>query len=125
MDWADFRFRYTELKVRTMSGKSGINAENRLDICERIAKPATLADMADTDALEELQIQLLEGKGRSRPGQRGQSPATVHGYMQTLLAALNWAAKKRWLPSVPGDRPHRCGGRGRLHEGPAPGGLGV
>jgi hypothetical protein len=38
-----------------------IDAENRLDIAERILKPKTLGDVTNSEALRDLQSRLLAG----------------------------------------------------------------
>src|SRR6478672_1400618 len=54
MEWADFRLRYSELQLTTLREKTILAAESRLDIAERILKPRTLADVANSEALHEL-----------------------------------------------------------------------
>ena len=99
MPWEGFRDRYTRLQLTTLRKKSAIDAESRLDVAERILKPRTLADVANSDALHTLQAKLLAGE-QSRYN-RPRAPYTVKGYMAAVLAALNWAAYMEWLPSVP------------------------
>jgi integrase len=107
MPWELFRERYTELQLNGLRDKSAIDAESRLDIAERILKPRTLADVANSEALHNLQARLLAGeesevgkKGERRP--RGpRSPVTARNYVVTVLAALSWAEYMGWLPAVP------------------------
>ena len=99
MDWDVFRDRYRELQLNGLRKKSIDAAESRLDICERVLKPKTLSDMANPEALHELQSKLLagaEGKKSSR------SPHTVKSYITALLTPLKWAHDTMgWLPSIP------------------------
>ena len=99
MDWEDFRERYTEIQLSTLRCKSRTDAENRLDIAERILRPSVLSDVADREALHLLQTRILEGAESrfSRP----RSPFTTTGYMKAILAALHWAESMGWLASVP------------------------
>jgi integrase len=107
MDWQDFRERFRDLHLKTLREDSREASEVRLDVAERIVKPRTLADIANTETLHDLQAKLLEGtestvgpkdKKRSR-GPR--SPHTVKSYMVAVLSALNWAKDMEWLQSVP------------------------
>ena len=82
---------------------SAKDAESRLDISERILKPHILADVANSEALTQLQCGLLAGQ-ESRYGRR-RSPHTVKGYMGAVLAAMNWANLQGWIDSVPRIRP--------------------
>jgi integrase len=95
------------LQLAGLREKSRIDAESRLDIAERILKPRTLANVANSEALHDLQARLLAGeesevgkKGERRP--RGpRSPVTARNYIVTVLAALSWAEYMGWPPSVP------------------------
>jgi hypothetical protein len=99
MDWQEFRERYAELQLSTLREKSQDDATYRLDIAERILKPKRLSDVANSEALHELQSSLLAGEGTKKPKPR--SPHTVRTHMAVLMAALNWAAYMGWLPAVP------------------------
>lgn len=99
MLWDDFRERYTDLHLSTLRVKSAIDAESRLDVAERILKPRTLGDVADSESLHYLQQQLLVGT-ESRFS-RARSPVTASNYMLVVTGALNWAAYMGWLASVP------------------------
>ena len=107
MPWSDFRERYSELQLGSLRMKSAIDAESRLDIAERILKPKTLADVANSEALHDLQSRLLAGEESMRGPKdkreaRGpRSAVTARNYIVTVLAALNWAEYMGWLPSVP------------------------
>ena len=59
--WADFRDQFTELHLTTLRDGSAADSESRLDIAEKILKPRTLADVANSDALHTLQTRLLAG----------------------------------------------------------------
>ena len=98
MAWAEFRERYRELQLSGLRERSADCADDRLDIAERILKPRTLADVADSEALHELQAKLLAGE-ESRYGTR--SAVTTRNYIVSLMAALNWAATMGWLAVVP------------------------
>lgn len=105
MAWDVFRQRYYELQLSTI--KSAADTESRLDICERILKPRTLGDVANSEALHELQQKLLAGaECRQSPKAkehvvRPRSPHTVKTNMAVVLAALRWAEYMGWLTSVP------------------------
>jgi len=110
MRWDDFREAYRDLQLVTLREKSAIDAESRLAVAERIIKPRTLGDMANSDALHTLQTRLLAGaEGRVIVDEEGnrvrqtcpRSPHTVKSYMASILAALNWAVYMEWLPRVP------------------------
>lgn len=99
MSWEEFRHRHLELHLSTLRPKSRKDAGIRLDIVEKILKPRLLADVADSEALQELQNKLLAGANsrHSRP----RSPHTVQTYMAIVFGALNWAAQMGWLKAVP------------------------
>ncbi len=97
MGWDDFRLRYSELQLSTLREKTINAAESRLDIAERILKPRTLADVANGEALHQLQSQLLAGDEGNGP----RAAYTVRNYMAAVMASLNWAATMGWLPTVP------------------------
>ncbi|TWT60841.1 tyrosine-type recombinase/integrase [Rubinisphaera italica] len=99
MDWKDFREEYRVLHLATVRDKTAQDAESRLDIAERIIKPKSLGKMADTTALQALQVKLLSGE-HSRDN-RPRSDYTVRGYMKAVLAALNWAYRQDWLEREP------------------------
>lgn len=114
MPWDEFREKYRKLKLLGGNRKPGgiEAAEYRLDVVQRILKPRTLADVASDAALEDLQTKLLRGEGaRPKTKKEGEekprilvprSPHTVKSYMRAVLAALNWACKKKkWLSTVP------------------------
>jgi integrase len=88
LSWLEFRRNYRELK-RFRSDGARESAEVRLDICEKLVNPIRLRDMADPTVLARLQAQLLVSR----------SEHTVKSYMQTLVAALNWAHQFGWLGS--------------------------
>lgn len=103
MAWDDFRERYSTLHLSTLRVKSSVNAESRLDVAERILKPRTLGDVANSEALHELQQKLLVGaEGKLN---RPRSPVTAKNYMIVVTGALNWAVYMGWLPSVPRVKP--------------------
>jgi integrase len=99
MAWSDFRERYTDLQLSSLRRRTAADSESRLDIAERIIKPKRLGDMADSEALHELQAKLLAGV-ESRYD-RPRSAHTVKSHMATVMAALNWAEYMGWLPAVP------------------------
>ena len=99
MAWDEFLDRYTSLQLSSLRKRSSVDAQNRLELMARIAKPKRLADMADSETLHDLQARLLAGE-LSRFG-RGRSAHTVKTNMATMMAALNWAEFMGWLPSVP------------------------
>ncbi|MCX7428845.1 MAG: site-specific integrase, partial [Planctomycetia bacterium] len=99
MPWSEFRHEYSETQLVTLRPRSRINAESRLDIAERIMRPRTLADMADSAALHRLQARLQAG-AHGRDG-RPRAAFTVKNYMRAVLASLNWAHVQGWLPSRP------------------------
>ena len=97
MEWELFREKYRDLKLSRLRDKSIRTAESWLDICERIVKPKTLADMCRPETLVKLQNQLADGV-LSRRG-KPRSKQTVRSCMANLIAALNWAATMGWLNS--------------------------
>ncbi len=99
MAWSDFRNRYTTLELSRLRKNSRTSAETRLELAERILKPQRLRDVADSEALHDLQAQLL--KGAEGTTGRGRSPHTVKSHMAAVMAALNWAALMEYLPAVP------------------------
>lgn len=99
MEWSDFREQYRTLHLSTVRDSTAFHAESRLDIAERILKPKTLGDVADPTALQRLQARLLAGDSSRRTKPR--SAHTVRGYMNCILAALNWAYLQDWLPTPP------------------------
>ena len=99
MEWPDFREQYRTLHLATVRDGTVLHAESRLDLAERILKPKTLGDMADTNALQQLQAKLLAGEQSRRKKPR--SPHTVKGYIGCVLAALSWAHMQDWLPTAP------------------------
>lgn len=102
MDWEEFRERYRQLRLNSLREGSAISADSRLDIAERILKPRTLADVANSESLHDLQARLLAGEGGvNEDEQRPRSKHTVKNYMATILAALNWGCTMGWLPAVP------------------------
>ncbi|HMP78923.1 MAG TPA: tyrosine-type recombinase/integrase [Pirellulaceae bacterium] len=99
MPWDDFREHFRVLHLNTLRDSSAIHAESRLDLAERVLRPKTLGDLADANALHQLQAKLLVGEVSRR--QKPRSAHTVRGYMSSVLAALNWAYLQGWLPSSP------------------------
>ena len=105
MPWDDFRQRYSKIHLSGL--KSAVDAESRLDVIERILKPRTLADVADSETLHDLQQRLAVGEAPrickdKKPGPVvPRSPHTVRTTMAVLLAALHWAEYMGWLPAVP------------------------
>lgn len=86
------------MKKGRVQGLPGLLPESRLDLAEKILKPKTLADIADPNSLQRLQAQLLAGSNSRR--QKPRSNHTVRGYMNSILAALNWAHLQGWLPTA-------------------------
>lgn len=99
MAWEDFREQYRVLHLATVRDGTSVHAESRLGLAERIIKPKTLANLADPNALQQLQAKLLAGEQSRRKKPR--SAHTVRGYMNSVLAALNWAHLQGWLPNAP------------------------
>lgn len=99
MDWSDFREQYRTLHLITVRESTAIHAESRLDLAERILKPRTLGDVVHANALQQLQAKLLSGSQSRRKKPR--SAHTVRGYMNSVLAALNWAYVQGWLSTPP------------------------
>lgn len=97
MAWDEFRERYRDLHLATLREKSIASAETRLDAAENILKPRTLADVANGEALHELQAKLSAGVAGKGP----RAKYTVRNYMAAVIAALNWAETIGWLPAVP------------------------
>lgn len=109
MSWEVFRERYSAEALHGLARRTKTirSAESRLDLAERILMPRTLADVADGDALSDLQMKLLKGtESRKRKGGRldegrPRSKHTVKSHMAAVVAALNWAVSKQWLTAVP------------------------
>ena len=99
MSWDDFREEYRVLHLSTVRDSTASHAESRLDLAERILKPRTLGEVAEPNALQQLQAKLLAGAESRRKKPR--SAHTVRGYMNSVLAALNWAHLQGWLPNAP------------------------
>jgi len=99
MTWDDFREQYRVLHLATVRDSTTIHAESRLDLAERILKPRTLGDVADSNALQRLQARFLAGEQSRRNKPR--SAHTVRGYMNSVLSAMNWAYLQGWLPVAP------------------------
>ncbi len=102
MSWDDFRDEYRRLYLeQDCRPKSIIDSDSRLDVAERIIKPTTIGDMATRENLERLQAALLEGVESRFDPPRPRSAHSVRSHMATVLAALNWAVSRDWLPAVP------------------------
>lgn len=99
MGWQDFREEFRVLHLNSLRASTAIHAESRLDLAERILRPKTLGEIADPNALQQLQAKLLAGDRSRRKKPR--SSHTVRGYMNSVLAALNWAYWQGWLPNPP------------------------
>lgn len=99
MTWSDFREQYRVLHLATVRVGTAVHAESRLDLAERILKPRTLGDVADSNALHQLQAKLLAGEQSRRNKPR--SHHTVKGYIGCILAALNWAHLQGWIAVAP------------------------
>ncbi len=99
MAWEEFRERFSTGHLAGLRRSSLVDGNSRLNVIERIAKPRTLADLATSESLHDLQNDLLAGV-ESRKG-RPRSPHTVKTYMAVMIAALNWAQYMGWLDSVP------------------------
>jgi len=99
MDWDDFREDYRLLHLSTVRETTAFHAESRLDLAERILKPKTLGEIADPNTLQQLQAKLLSGSESRRNMPR--SVHTVRGYINSVLAALNWAYLQGWLVHQP------------------------
>lgn len=97
MRWEDFRERYRALQLEGLREKTYDAAQSRLDIAERILKPRTLGDVANSESLHDLQARLLAGEHGKGP----RAEYTVRNYMAAVVASLNWAVYMGWLPSVP------------------------
>jgi len=98
MPWESFRDEYSRLKVSTFhSEESMISSEVRLDICERIVKPRTLADMCKSETLSRLQAELRAGAASRK---KTRAASTTQNYLKALLAALNWAHDLEWIEKV-------------------------
>lgn len=99
MEWSHFREQYRVLHLMTVRDGTATHAESRLDLAERILKPKSLGDVADPNLLQQLQAKLLAGASSRRKKPR--SAHTVRGYMNSVLASLNWAHLQGWLPTAP------------------------
>lgn len=99
MPWDDFREQYRTLHLNGLRERSALHAESRLDMAEQVLKPKTLGDVAAAHSLQKLQAKLLAGEVSRRKKPR--SPHTVRGYINAILASLNWAFVQGWLDKQP------------------------
>lgn len=99
MEFSSFREQYRTLHLEGLRDGSVVDAESRLDLAEQILRPKTLGELATPFALQKLQAELLAGAKSRRKKPR--SPHTVRGYMNSVLAALNWAYTQQWLTEAP------------------------
>jgi integrase len=98
MPWESFRDEYSRLKVSTFhSEESMVSSEVRLDVCERIVKPRSLADMCKSETLSRLQAELRAGAVSRK---KSRAASTTQNYLKALLAALNWAHDMEWIEKV-------------------------
>ena len=107
MAWDDFREQYRILHLKTVRESTAIHAESRLDLTERILAPKKLSDVADPNALQQLQARLFAGEQSRRNMPR--SAHTVKGYINSVLSVLNWAYLQGWLPVAPKLRKIKTG----------------
>ena len=77
MAWDDFRQQYSKLQLISLRKGSHEAAEVRLDVAVCISKPKTLADLAVSEALHDLQARLLGGE-QSMVGPKGKKRACGH-----------------------------------------------
>lgn len=99
MAWEDFRERYRDIHLAPLRPKTQYDNDRRLEVITRVLKPRTLADVANVDALTDLQSKLLAG-AESRYS-RPRSPHSVRTYMAVIVGSLNWAVEMGWLEAAP------------------------
>lgn len=95
MRWEHFREDYSRLKLSTLRTSTAESTENRLDVCQRILRPRTLADLTKPGKFERLKAELLAGTASRLNKPR--SAHTTNSYLAALVAALNWAHTQGYL----------------------------
>ena len=136
MDWQAFRLEYSRLHLDGLRDKTSIDSESRLDIAERIIKPRTLADLADSPRTQSIAAGTLEGSRESvRPAAAalGSQRSLAHGVgsRRTQLGGpARMARKGSSIPKVKTSK-LRCGravrspGRNSTDAGQVPGVVGA
>ena len=92
MPWQAFRELYRNRHLVELRRRSMKTMESRLSICESIAKPDSLSDMAARDSLVKIRQELLASD---------RSAHTVKGLMTCIVAALRWAEAEGLIDAVP------------------------
>ena len=101
ISWEDFRERYDEEKLATLSPKTAQCASVVFNHVERILRPRRLSDL-NQQALGLFQTQLRK---------TGIKETTIAGHLRHLRAALSWAVRQKMLAEVPLiEKPHRASG---------------
>jgi integrase len=89
--WEAFRERYEEEHVPSLSAESAAKIQVVLGIVARIINPARLRD------INERRLSHLAAELRSEQ----KSDSTIHSYLATLKAMLNWAKSQRMINECP------------------------
>lgn len=113
MAWETFRERYESEHVPKLTLESGAKIQVVFGLVDRILRVRHLRDIG------ERQLSRLEAALR----QEGKSDSTIHSYLSTLKAMLNWAQSQRLInacPAFPKIPRRKRSGRGDLMKGRAP-----
>jgi hypothetical protein len=128
MDWSDFREHFRTLHLATVRDNTAFHAESRLDLAERILKPKTLGEIADPNALQQLQAKSSQDAPVSTHRSRTYelcSGGSELGVPSGVAAECSEAAKDQDSQTEGHEGPsHYCGGvptaSGRDREGRRP-----
>lgn len=91
MTWENFRLIYMEEKLDGAREATRLKAEGVFDSFEKFANPKTIGKITER-VLSRYSVRL-----RERPC----SPATIHGHLAYLRAALRWAADQKLIQAAP------------------------
>lgn len=91
MTWAEFRERYEEEKLATLSAKTLAAWEAAANHLERVVSPKLLASV-DSNVLSQFQAKLLAG---------GMKQTTLASHLRSLRAAFSWAERRSLIAKAP------------------------
>jgi integrase len=113
MAWEAFRARYEAEHVPSLSAESGAKIQVVFGLVDRILRAGRLRD------IEERRLSYLALELRKE----GKSESTIHSYLATLKAILNWARRQKLInecPDFPTIQRRKKSGSGDLMKGRAP-----